>query len=225
MGIYDRDWYKDSRKPDPAKDCLYNPKLFRQNKPHENYASAANAVRTSDSKSGSFTRMVGAWLLIGLALYLLMPPMLSKVKGNTATPKPEGAYKCLSVDGRALYTDAECRANQSSIETKMNHTSAQPSRIERPSRQSVAWESAEVLMLQAQASRYADERSRLFRSAARQLCMAIKEGMSDAQISRAAALQQDFQMKARYSRYADAGAQDSYMATALMGVATRTCSF
>jgi hypothetical protein len=49
--------------------------------------------------------------------------------------------------------------------------------------------------------------------------------MSDAQIDRAAALQADFLRKARNGQYADSSAQDLYISTALMGVASRTCSY
>lgn len=59
MGIEDRDWYRDKKKRDLAKDSWYDPKLFRQGR--ANYGSRKR--RSSPIVS------IGFWLLLGLVLY------------------------------------------------------------------------------------------------------------------------------------------------------------
>lgn len=130
-------------------------------------------------------------------------------------------YKCKDANGRVQFSDAPCSGKTA--------PARKPAQTKKPggdpAADSPAWESAEAFIRQGMASSYVDERRTLFRSASRYVCMAIREGMSEAQYDRAMALQQELQVKAQYSQYADSGAQDSYMAVTLMGVASGTCHY
>lgn len=143
---------------------------------------------------------------------------------HSATPALAAIYRCTDKNGGTTYSDTPClpipRSNkQADPQTRPEN----PYRT--PARPSKTWQSAESLIQQGKATPYADERWRLFRTAARQICLAVREGMSPAQKRRAAELHTEFLSKTQNSHYADTGAQDAYLSTALASVASGTCYY
>jgi clan AA aspartic protease (TIGR02281 family) len=74
VGIYDRDWYKDKKEEDKAKDSLYDPKQFRREKSGYKgyrYEPLLDPAPRSNKRPPSLIRSVGAWLLLLFAFTLL----------------------------------------------------------------------------------------------------------------------------------------------------------
>lgn len=73
MGIYDRDWYKDKKEQDKAKDSLYDPKQFRRQKNAggDSYDPLQDLADGPKKRPPNFIRSAGTWLLLVLGLALL----------------------------------------------------------------------------------------------------------------------------------------------------------
>lgn len=73
MGIYDRDWYKDKKEQDKAKDSLYDPKQFRgkNGDGQYKYDPFQDLLDSSKKQPPSLIRSAGAWLLLILGFALL----------------------------------------------------------------------------------------------------------------------------------------------------------
>lgn len=81
MGIYDRDWYKDAKKKDTAKDSWYDPKQFRKGADGGGYVPPPYSRPLSSPSSGrppNLIKTIAGWLLLLLVLYFLLSPLVKK---------------------------------------------------------------------------------------------------------------------------------------------------
>jgi clan AA aspartic protease (TIGR02281 family) len=81
VGIYDRDWYKDAKKKDEAKESWYDPKQFRNGANGCGNAPPPYSRTLSSSSSKrppNLIKTIAGWLLLLLVLYFLLSPSIDK---------------------------------------------------------------------------------------------------------------------------------------------------
>lgn len=127
MGIYDRDWYRDKKEQDKAKESLYDPKQFRRGKNgygEYRHDPLQDLVDRSKKRPPSLIRSIGTWLLLVLGFALLFH-YVPHIKGSWNETRKAG----LSPAPSLLAGNASC--NPYSLPASGSTLVADPSRMRR----------------------------------------------------------------------------------------------
>jgi clan AA aspartic protease (TIGR02281 family) len=127
VGIYDRDWYKDKKAQDKAKDSLYDPKQFRREKSGYKgyrYEPLLDPAPRSNKRPPSLIRSVGTWLLVlfGFTLLFHFAPHMKNTWNESRKAGLSSTYSPLA---------GHRSCNPSSLPTNGATQVADPSRMRR----------------------------------------------------------------------------------------------
>lgn len=80
MGIEDRDWYRDAKNKDKAKDSWYDPRQFRKGSDGGGYVPPDlwPASNPSSRRPPNLVKTIAGWLLLLLVLFFLLSPRVEK---------------------------------------------------------------------------------------------------------------------------------------------------